>query len=457
MTEAFASVAPAQDWRVPESMAELARHLRRTLGGHPAADLIDGCLTNTWSTSMRRGDDGEVFVVTGDIPAMWLRDSTAQVRPYLHLAAHDPVVADVLAGVSRRQVRYVLLDPYANAFNDGPADRHADASDRPLPGPWVWERKYEVDSLAAPLHLAYALWRATGRTDHLDARFAAAARLIVRIWRLEQDHASSPYTFHRTAGRFTGDTLDRDGRGGEVATTGMTWSGFRPSDDRCAFGYLVPANALASAGLHGLARIATEVLGDEPLAVQSRSLADGIDAGIERHARTRVDGTEILAYEVDGRGNVLVADDANLPSLLSLPLAGWCRRDDPLYLATREVVLSPANPWYYSGTSAAGVGSPHTPPKHVWPLAIAATGLTACDETQRADALATLARTTGGTGLMHESFHVDDPGRFTRQWFGWANAMFIELAMDLTGRGVAHLFPEHPRAAGPTAVRDGVG
>ncbi len=403
---------------------------------------------------MRRAPDGEVFVVTGDIPAMWLRDSTAQVRPYLHLAAHDPVVADVLAAVSRRQVRYVLLDPYANAFNDGPTGDHADGYDVPAPGPWVWERKYEVDSLAAPLQLAYALWQATGRTDHLDPSFAAAARLIVQTWRLEQSHASSPYLFSRTGGPFAGDTLDRDGRGGEVAPTGMTWSGFRPSDDRCTYGYLVPANALAAVSLHGLARIATEVLADDTLAAQSRSLADEMDLGIQRHARTRVDDTEILAYEVDGMGNALVGDDANLPSLLSLPLIGWCRADDPLYLATRDVVLSARNPWYHSGIAAAGVGSPHTPHDHVWPLAITAAALTARDRTHRADALEVLARTTGGTGFMHESFHVDDPTRYTREWFGWANALFTELAMDVAGIDIAGYFPHHPRTAGHTAGRE---
>ena len=377
---------------------------------------------------------------------------TAQVRPYLHLAPADPAVADVLVGLSRRQMRYVLLDPYANAFNDGPLDRHPEPGDLPAPGPWVWERKYEVDSLAAPLQLAYAIWTATGRTDHLDERFAAAARRIVHTWRVEQDHASSPYTFRRTRGPFAGDSLDRRGRGGEVAWTGMTWSGFRPSDDRCAYGYPIAGNALAATGLHGLARIAGEVLRDDDLAAQSRALAADIDRGIRRHGVVRHDGRDVLAYEVDGRGNALIADDANLPSLLSLPLSGWCGADDPLYRATREVVLSPANPWFYRGAHAAGVGSAHTPADHVWPLAVAVAGLTATAGGERSDALATLARTTAGTGLMHESFHVDDPARFTRAWFGWANALFTELAMRLCGIDLTPLYPVRP-ADEPAGVR----
>lgn len=441
MMETFPPDVAAVGWQPPASMRELGLGLRRALAGHPAADLVEACLTNTWSTSMRRSGDGEIFLITGDIPAMWLRDSTAQVRPYLHLAQDDPEVADVLVGLSRRQVRYALLDPYANAFNDGPVDRHPEPGDQPAPGPWVWERKYEVDSLAAPLQLAYAIWAATGRTDHLDDSFVAAARGIVHTWRVEQDHATSPYSFRRTQGPFAGDTLDRDGRGGEVARTGMTWSGFRPSDDRCAFGYLVPANALAVASLHGLARIADEVLRDDDLAGRSRALAREIDHGIRRHAVVRHGGRDVLAYEVDGLGNALLADDANLPSLLSLPLTGWCHGDDALYVATRDLVLSPANPWFYEGRYAAGIGSPHTPADHVWPLAVAVAGLTAPDQQAQVDALTTLATTTAGTGLMHESFHVDDPGRFTRGWFGWANAAFTELAMHLCGITLTHLHP----------------
>jgi meiotically up-regulated gene 157 (Mug157) protein len=394
---------------------------------------------------MRWGDPNraEVFVKTGDIPAMWLRDSTAQVRPYLAVAT-DPEVGDVLVAVSRRQIRCVLLDPYANAFNDGPTGAHGEPGDRPTPGEWVWERKYELDSLCAPLQLAYAIWRATRRVDHLDEAFHRAAWTIVRIWRAEQSHDRSPYLFLRPSGPFSGDSLPRGGRGDRVGRTGMTWSGFRPSDDPCERGYLVPANALASTSLHGLAELASSVLQDSQLAREAWKLADEIDAGILAEAVVEVAGTSVLAYEVDGHGAALLGDDANLPSLLSLPLSGWCAQDDPLYQATRRLVLSDANPSYFSGRFASGVGSTHTPDGHVWPLAIATDGLTG-GEDAAAQALGTLAATTAGTGLMHESFHVDDPGRFTRDWFGWANAMFTELALDLCTGGVRHLFPVNPR------------
>jgi len=451
-------------WAVPESLSTLGRRLADELRGGLAAEIIARCLTNTWSTSMSWSapSDGlsgempgglsagmsdtssEVFVKTGDIPAMWLRDSTAQVRPYLAVAT-DPEVGDVLAAVSRRQIRCVLLDPYANAFNDGPTGTHGEPGDRPTPGDWVWERKYELDSLCAPLQLAYALRRATGREDHLDEAFHRAAWLIVRVWRAEQSHTHSPYRFVRPSGPFAGDSLPLGGLGAQIGWTGMTWSGFRPSDDACAHGYLVPANALASVSLHGLAELAAAVLDDTELAHACWRLADEIDAGILTHAVTEVDGDSVLAYEVDGLGAALLCDDANLPSLLSLPLSGWCAPADPLYRATRRFALSEANPSYFSGSYASGIGSTHTPDGHIWPLAIATVGLTG-DEGEAARALETLAATTAGTGLMHESFHVDAPGRFTRDWFGWANAMFCELALEVCGGGVRQFFPVHPRA-----------
>lgn len=317
-------------WGVPESLRTLGRKLATELRGTgPAAHIVESCLTNTWTTSMSWGTSAvpraEVFVRTGDIPAMWLRDSTAQMRPYLALAA-DPRIGDVLVGVSRRQIRCVLLDPYANAFNDGPTDAHGEPTDLPAPASWVWERKYELDSLCAPLQLAYAIWRATGRVDHLDDGFRRAAWTIVRTWRVEQAHERSPYRFVRPSGPYSGDTLPLDGRGAPVAWTGMTWSGFRPSDDRCTYGYLVPANALASTCLHGLAAMAESVLHDTELARRALGLADEIDAGILATAVVEAGGASVLAYEVDGRGQVLLGDDANLPSLLSLPSAAGAPR-----------------------------------------------------------------------------------------------------------------------------------
>ncbi|TDE92838.1 glycoside hydrolase family 125 protein [Occultella glacieicola] len=378
----------------------------------------------------------DVFVLTGDIPAMWLRDSAAQVRPYLPLAAEDPGLADVLVSLVRRQVRSILLDPYANAFNarpDGAGHRDDDTEmDR-----GVWERKYEVDSLCFPLQLAHQVWRFTGRTDHLDTEFARAADLIIETWRVEQDHAGrSPYRFQRHDGPAS-DTLTHDGHGSPVGRTGMTWSAFRPSDDACELHYNVPGNLFAVQVLGHLAELAVAVLDDPGLAERARDLAVELDAGVHSWGVvTHPVHGRIYAYEVDGLGATVLMDDANMPSLLSLPLTGGDAVDPDIYRNTRAFVLSPDNPTYMAGAHAVGLGSPHTPPRHIWPIALAVQGLTSDDDTEKRRIIDLLTRTHADTFRMHESFHVDDPATFTREWFSWADSMFCELVLDVCGTSV---------------------
>jgi len=417
---------------VEESLATTVRTVRERLGDR-VATVFEACMRNTLDTTLTELEDGTAFMVTGDIPAMWLRDSAAQLTPYLQLAGQVPALSDTIVRVLRRQLACIEIDPYANAFNREP-DGSGHATDETELSPWVWERKYEVDSLCYPLVLAYDLWAVTARTDHLDGTFVRAARAALEVWRVEQDHERrSPYRFQRFDGA-PSDTLAREGRGALTEPVGLTWSGFRPSDDAVELGFNIPGNAFAVVACRAVARIADEVLGDRELARDARALGEEIDAAIREHGvvDSGVDG-RVLAYEVDGSGSFLLMDDANAPSLLSLPWIGWCAPDDPLYLATRGLVLSPRNPCYAVGEHAAGIGSPHTPPGWVWHIALAIQGLTSTDDGERAEVLRMLVTTDAGTDLMHESFDPDDPSRYTRAWFSWANAMFCELALDMAG------------------------
>ncbi|MGA5115491.1 glycoside hydrolase family 125 protein [Streptomyces pseudogriseolus] len=396
------------------------------------------CLDDTLARTIRPMPDGTAFVVTGDIPAMWLRDSSTQMMPFLALCQEDAALQDLLLAVLRRQFQQIARNPYANAFNSEPSGRAHDPRDL-CEDPWVWEEKYEVDSLAFPLLLAHRFWLASGRADHV-AQALRAARTAIAVWRTEQDHERlSPYRFRREDGP-PSDTLPNDGRGTPVARTGMTWSGFRPSDDACLYGYNVPANLCAAAALDGAAELAHHAH-DTELAESAALLAAELRAATARHGT--VDHPEfglIYAYEVDGRGNALLMDDANMPGLLSLPLVADIPATDPVYLATRAFALSPANPTWHRGTAAEGIGSPHTPDEHIWPIAIAVQGLTGGDPAERITALRTLLATDAGTGQMHESFHKDDPRRYTRPWFSWANAMYAELALDVAGLGTRPLW-----------------
>ncbi|MEN5075373.1 glycoside hydrolase family 125 protein [Isoptericola cucumis] len=406
----------------------------RAVAGERVGGMVEAALRRTLTDTVTTGADGSAFVITGDIPAMWMRDSTTQLTPYLRFLAGCAPLADLVAGVVRRQLACLDHDPYANAFNDGPTGAHYDPDDV-CDDPHVWEQKYEVDSLAYPVTLAHRLWRATGRTDVLDERAHRVLRTVVDQLRLEQRHDRSPYRFSRDTAIPT-ETLARDGRGTPVGFTGMTWSGFRPSDDACTYGYNVPANLFAAQALLAVAEIAGEVWADTALADDARALSGELVDGVAAHgvvappAGTPGDGAHIYAYEVDGLGGVLCMDDANTPSLLSLPLVAPDVLDPDVWRATRDFVLSPANPYFFTGSVASGVGSPHTMPGRVWPIALAVEGLTGTPADRRR-LLQLIADTDGGTGRVHESFDPSDPAQYSRPWFSWADSMFCELALTV--------------------------
>lgn len=397
------------------------------------AQIFENCIGDTLERAVVRQADGAVYVITGDIPAMWLRDSACQLMPYVRFASEEPEILDTLVKLIETQTRCILLDPYANAFTL-PGGRSIWESDRTAMKPGLWERKYEIDSLCHPIALAWKLWEETGETRHFTADWKRAAETVVRTFRREMDQeGASDYTFERENCPAT-DTLSRGGRGAPVKPgIGLIWSGFRPSDDACAYGYFIPGNMFAAVTLERVAQIAEAVYGDGALAGEARALAGEIRRAIGEHAVLSYEGKPFYAYEVDGFGHHLVMDDANIPSLLSLPLLGWCGAEDGLYLNTRSAILSARNPYYYAGKRLRGIGSPHTPPNYVWDIALAVQGLTAADPREKLACLRMMAENDGGTGMMHEGVHVDDPNRYTRPWFSWANAMFCELVMDCCG------------------------
>ena len=388
--------------------------------------LAQGAIQRLFSDTLTRSGDGSIFVITGDIPAMWLRDSTWQIRPLL-ASAKDPEVAQLIADVSKRQIEYVRIDPYANAFNPTP-DGSCWHKDFPDQSPWVFERKFELDSLAAVLDLAIRLYLETGHIDHFTERFNDAVVVILDLLEREQNHEPSAYRFKREGARDY-DFLSHDGYGSPVVYTGMVWSGFRPSDDACKFGYLVPANAHMANVLQQLANLPNEVFSDQGSQQRAQRISDEIKSGIEKFGVVEVDGKKMFVYECDGLGNYLLQDDANIPSLLSLPYLGVCSESDSIYLNTRDFVLSSKNPYFYSGRVLTGLGSQHTPENQVWPLGIAMQGITSTSAAEIETCLQLLENSHAGTNQMHESVGRDDPSIFTRAWFSWADMTFYHLLL----------------------------
>lgn len=350
--------------------------------------------------------DGTAYVKTGDIPAEWLRDSSAQVRPYLYYAKNDPNIRQLLRGIIARQAKYLQIDPYANAFT---LDYR------------VWEEKFELDSLAYPITLAWSYWHATGDASVFTPDESKAFDAILATMQREQDHSRNS--------RYTHKELI-DGKGRPSAFTGMIWTGFRPSDDACYYNYLIPSEMFAVVALSDMAQIERSVYHNLIKAHEAQSLRDEVQRGIQRYGMVPVSKYGyIYAYEVDGLGHAILSDDANVPSLLSAPYIGYGTVGDRYYLNTREFLLSQDNPYYYTGSVARGIGSAHTPDRWVWPLAMIMQGLTASSKTEKQDVLNQLLASDPGDHLLHESFDPNDPKRFTRPDFGWPNALFSEFVM----------------------------
>jgi len=411
--------------------------VRKSIADPELAWLFENCFPNTLDTTVRFSIiDGkpDTFVVTGDIDAMWLRDSTAQVWPYLPLAKDDPKLKALIEGVIRRHTRSILIDPYANAFNFGPTGSEW-AKDRTKMKPELHERKWEIDSLCYPVRLAYGYWRQTGDASCFDAGWRKAAALIVQTFREQQRlHNRGPYTFQRVT-EVPGDSLPQNGYGNPTRPCGLIHSGFRPSDDACIFPFLIPSNLFAVTALTQLREIHQAESHDPAAARDCAALADQVREALAKYATaTKPKYGEVYAYEVDGFGNQLFQDDANVPSLLSLPYLGCAKPDDPLYRNTRKLVLSDDNPYFYRGKAAEGLGGPHSGLNMIWPLGIITRALTSQDESEIAACLATLKATHAGTGFTHESFFKDDAARYTRSWFAWANTLFGELILDVHER-----------------------
>ncbi|EAE7844230.1 glycoside hydrolase family 125 protein [Listeria monocytogenes] len=414
--------------------------IKKEINNQKLVEMYKRCMENTLDTTIKIRDSGLTFILTGDIPAMWLRDSVCQVRPFLIFAKENEEIESMLIGLSKEQVSLVEIDPYANAFNETPngAGHQADKTEM---HPQVWERKYEIDSLCYPIQLAYFIWKITGRTEQFDSAFFKMLQTIFALWEVEQHHETkSPYRFERMD-CVPSDTLKRNGLGTETAYIGMLWSGFRPSDDACEYGYLIPSNMFAVVVL-GYAKEIIEAFYPREIETikQAVTLQNDIQLGIEKFGTyNHPTFGEIFAFEVDGLGNQLLMDDANVPSLLSMPIIEYLEKESPIYQNTRKFILSKSNPYYFEGKLAKGIGSPHTPAGYIWPIGLAIQGLTASDKSEKLEILQMLLRTDAGTGLMHESFHPDYPEDFTREWFSWANMMFCELVLDVAGFRMANV------------------
>lgn len=386
-------------------------------------EMFVQCSLNTLTTTVRASAE-DVYLITGDINAMWLRDSSAQVMHYLELAPETEDVRRLVKGLIRRQCAYIVCDPYANAFNfeangNGHSEDECDEKN-----PLIFERKFELDSLCYPIFLAARYFRYTGDGTVFGEGFIKAVSRILDTFETEQDHSKNSHYLHYRPTEAPELSVPERGKGGACAVTGMVWSGYRPSDDPCTYAYLIPGNMFVVVTMKELQKIASE-LGIAETAKRAERLAETVGKGIAVYATVEHPTFgKIYAYETDGLGNYNLMDDANIPSLLGLPYIGWCNTEDEVYRNTRRFVLSSQNPYYYSGSMISGIGSPHTPGKYVWPISLITEGLTETDQKRINEIVGILMETTDGTGYIHESVNADDAADYSRPWFAWANSLF---------------------------------
>ena len=451
--------APSRDIKITTEMAapsrhRIAEHLR--LFQSPAiedeiarvkgmltcaklAQMFEQCFPNTLDTTVHFSTDStgnyDTFVVTGDINAMWLRDSGAQVWPYIRYAHRDPRLKAMIAGTINRQFRSINFDPYANAFNFGPTGSYWEKDETDMK-PQLHERKYEIDSNCYPIRLAYEYWKVTGDTSIFGDEWVKAIENTLGVF-IDQQKKNGRGNYHfRRETMVAHDTQTNDGYGRPVKPVGLICSAFRPSDDATTFQFLVPSNFMAVSSLRKAAEILTTVNHNTQLAQRCNALANEVEQALHRYAVVNhpVYG-KIYAFEVDGNGGCNLMDDANVPSLLAMPYLGDIDINDPIYQNTRRFVLSDDNPYFYRGKAGEGIGGPHCGYNMVWPMSIMMRAFTSYSDDEIKHCITMLINTDAGTGFMHESFHKDDHHRYTRSWFAWQNTLFGELIVKLINDG----------------------
>ncbi|TGD80779.1 glycoside hydrolase family 125 protein [Hymenobacter wooponensis] len=430
---AFPVVRPAVEKRrfrsrsVEAAIAEFNKKVKDKELGWLFANCFPSTLDTTVTHTTLQGRP-DTYVITGDIDAMWLRDSSAQVWPYLQFVNKDAELRQLIAGVINRQTRCIIKDPYANAFYGDDTKVGEWKSDLTKMQPGVHERKWEIDSLCYPIRLAYHYWKTTNDAAPFDAQWQQAIKKTLQTFREQQrKDGLGPYKFQRQTATST-DTQPMSGYGYPVRPVGLICSSFRPSDDASLYSFLVPSNFFAVVSLRQASEMMTALAKDAATAQELTALANEVEAALRQYAVVKhPQHGDLYAYEVDGFGSHVLMDDANVPSLVALPYLGAVPLTDAVYQNTRKFLLSTANPFFFKGSAAEGIGGPHVGQDMIWPIAITTRGLTSTNDAEIRACVQSLKATHAGTGYMHESFHKDDASKFTRSWFAWANTIFGEF------------------------------
>lgn len=457
---------PAPECRtfVSQGVEDTITRMQAAISDPDLYRLFENAYPNTLDTAIKwkgyaSGTDEELtFVITGDINAMWLRDSANQMQSYLLLlnASSSPdSIASLYRGVINLQARYLLTSPYCNSFQPpaesgiAPATNGAASQDTVTPqydNQSVFECKYELDSLAAFLEVSSNYYSATrdisffakySWVDAIATILNVADAMMTPTYAANGSVLTSSYTFTRQTTRAS-ETLENNGLGKPTQNgTGLIRSAFRPSDDSTIYQLFIPANMMFSSCLAATSKIMAQLntSASMALATKMEGLSGSLHAAIEAHGVVNHPKYgQIYAYEIDGYGGQTIMDDANVPSLLSAPLLSYLSSSSQTYQNTRALILSGDNPYFMRGPVLSAVGGPHNGPGYAWPMASIVRILTSSDEGEIVEQLKSILGSTGGLGLVHESVNSWNMNDWTRQWFSWANGLFGQMILDLESR-----------------------
>lgn len=463
------------------------------------AQLFRNAFPNTLDTTIRWHTDGSTaakktkkdgaqwqgpqsFIVTGDINAEWLRDSTNQLSGYQALAKKDKALHNLILGAINTQAEFVIQSPYCNAFQPPPPSglkptpNGQDDKVHPAYEPSVvFECKYELDSLAHFLALGTQFFENTGSTEFLTERWYMALNTLLSVldaqsqptFNEEGQFVTNQYTFQRTTTAGT-ETLSLGGIGNPLNNgTGLIRSAFRPSDDATILGYFIPPNAMMSVQLKKTADVIKAAGGSADLVKKLRQRGEELDHAVREHGVVHHSKYgDVFAFEVDGYGSRILMDDANIPSLLSLPLLGYVDEKDQVYRNTRKMILDKSgNPYYLTGSAFHGIGGPHSKftsspsinlsmnkgdanhdsyavgLQNAWPMSLLVQAMTSDSEAEITECI-NLVRNSSLLGLVHESINVNNIKDYTRPWFAWANSVFAQTILKIAAERPHLIFGE---------------
>ncbi len=417
------------------AVEETIKFIKSKISDPQLSWIFENCYPNTLDTTVDYeiiGGKPDTFIITGDIDAMWLRDSTAQVWPYLPLVTKDEKIKNLIKGLINRQAKCVIRDSYANSFYKDLTKVSAHNKDIPTPIAGVHEQKWEIDSLCYVIRLSYNYYKLTKDDSIFDENWIKSTKLIYDTFLTEQrKDGKSPYTFIRN-GTAMVDAPLFSGTGRPFKPNGLICSMFRPSDDATMYPFLIPSNIFASISMNQLSEIYLKQKIDNSFSEKCLLMSIEIDNAVKKYAiKEHLDFGKIYSYEIDGFGNNLYMDDANVPSLMSLAYLDSKFEEDQTYINTRKFLLSNNNPYFLKGKAAEGQASPHTGKDKIWPMGIILRAMTSKDDDEIKKCLKMLVNTHAGTGFMHEAFDKDNPNNYFRTWFAWANTLFGELIIKI--------------------------